>query len=66
MAAEAGVEESKGEIESILTATVVASGYRSRLEPPEIVRCAAKAAKTLRSRTPATLYSCETLLEGLA
>jgi hypothetical protein len=57
------VEESKGEIGSILTATVVVSGYRSRLDPPEIVRCATKAAKTLRSMTPATLYSCETLLK---
>ena len=66
MAAEAGVEEGKGEVGSILTATVVVGGYRSRLDPNEVLSHAAKVAKTLRSKTPAILYSCETLLQGLA
>src|SRR5919108_3121826 len=37
-------------------------GYDPLLEPPEVVSRAAKVAKTLRSRTPAKLYSCDAIL----
>jgi hypothetical protein len=66
MAAEAGAEEGKGEVGSILTAMVAVGGCRSQPELPEVERRAAKAAKTLRSRTPARLYLDDTLLERLA
>jgi hypothetical protein len=64
-AAHPGAEKESWRIR-VVTVTVMVGGYRSRLEPPEVVRRAAKAAKTLRSKTPARLYVCETLLEGLA
>jgi hypothetical protein len=49
-----------------MTVTVVMSSYRPLPEPPEFVSRAAKAAKTLKLRTPAKLYVYETLLERLA
>jgi hypothetical protein len=64
-AAEAGVEEDKGNVGSILPATVVVGGYRRLPKPTEVLSRAAQAAKALRSMMPAKLYSCDTLLEGL-
>ena len=48
-----------------MTVTVVVGSYRPLREPPEVMSHAAKAAKTLKSRTPAKLYIYETLLERL-
>jgi hypothetical protein len=64
-AAEAGVEEDKGDVGSILPATVVVGGYCRLPKPTEVVSRAAKIAKTLKSRTPAKLYVYETLLQRL-
>jgi hypothetical protein len=65
-AAEAGVEEDKGDVGSILPATVVMGGYCRLPKPPEVGSRAAKVAKTLKSSTPARLNVYETLLERLA
>jgi hypothetical protein len=65
MAAEAGEEEDKGEAGSILAATVL-GGYRHLPKPTEVLSRAAKAAKALRSITPARLYLYDTILERLA
>src|SRR5262245_45859375 len=64
-AAEAGVEEGKGEGGSVLTATAV-GGHRPRLEPAKVLSHAAKVATTLRSRKPERLYIHDTILERLA
>jgi hypothetical protein len=50
----------------VMTATVVMGSYRPLPEPPKFASCAAKAAKTLKLRTPAKLYIYETLLKWLA
>jgi hypothetical protein len=47
-------------------AAEVRGGYGPLLELPEVVSRAAKVAKTLTSRMPAKLYSCDTLLERLS
>jgi hypothetical protein len=57
------VEEEKGGVGSILPATVVVGGYCRLPKPTEVVRRAAKVAKTLKSSTPAKLYVYDTLLE---
>jgi hypothetical protein len=50
----------------VMTTTVVMSSYRPLPEPPTFVSRAAKAVKTLKSRTPAKLYIYETLLKWLS
>jgi hypothetical protein len=62
IAVEAGVKEDKGEVGSILPATVVVGGYRRLPKPTEVLSRAAKAAKALRSMMPAKLYLYDTLL----
>jgi hypothetical protein len=64
-AADAGGEERRGDISEVPVAAEVMGDYCPLLEPPAVVSRAAKLAKTLKSRTPAKLYSCETLLERL-
>jgi hypothetical protein len=63
---DAGVDEGGGDASGILTATAVVGGYWALLECPEVMSRAAKAAKTLRSRTPARWSLKTSLLERLA
>jgi hypothetical protein len=49
----------------VVTVTVV-DGYWTRPDPLKLSSRTAKVARRLRFRTPAKLYSCETLLEWLA
>jgi hypothetical protein len=63
--APSGVEGRGGDTSGVTTAPEVLGGYGPLLEPPEVVSCAAKVAKRLKSRTPAKLYVYETLLERL-
>jgi hypothetical protein len=49
-----------------VTSTVVIGGYRTLPECLMTITRRANSAKVLRSRTPAKLYSCETILEWLA
>jgi hypothetical protein len=60
------VDEDKGDVGSILPATVVVGGYCRLPKPTDVVSRAAKVAKTLKSSTPARLYVYDTLLERLA
>jgi hypothetical protein len=45
--------------------TVLVDGYWSRPDSLKLSRRTAEVLRRLRFRTPAKLYSCETLLEGL-
>jgi hypothetical protein len=49
----------------VMTVTVVVCGYRALPEPLAAITRIAKSAKLLRFSTPARLYLCDTLLEGL-
>jgi hypothetical protein len=51
-ASAAEAEEQGGDASGVVTAMVVV-GYRPLIDPTEVLSPAAKAAKTLRSRTPA-------------
>jgi hypothetical protein len=48
-----------------VTSTVVIGGYRTLPECLMTITRRANSAKVLRSRTPAKLYSCETILQRL-
>jgi hypothetical protein len=61
-----GVEGRGGDTSGMTIAAEVLGGHCPLLDPSEVVSRAVKVAKTLRSRTPAKLYSCKTLLERLA
>ena len=50
----------------VAIAAEVRGSYGPLLEPSEVMSRAAKVAITWQSRTPARLYSCDTLLERLA
>jgi hypothetical protein len=51
---------------AVFAATATVSGYWALSSSLEIISCAAKAAKELRSRTSAKIYVYQTLLERLA
>jgi hypothetical protein len=63
---EAGGEGRGGDTLGVAIAAEVMGGYGPLLEPPAVVSRAAKLATTLQSRTPAKLYSRDTLLQRLA
>jgi hypothetical protein len=49
----------------VVTVTVLGGGYRALVESLTVITRRANSAKELRSRTPAKLYSCKTILERL-
>jgi hypothetical protein len=63
---DAGVEERGSDASKVRTATVVVGSYHALTECLEVMSCAAKAAKALRSRTCGRLYVYDALLERLA
>jgi hypothetical protein len=50
----------------LVTITVLVDGYCTRPDCHKLSSCTAKALRRLRFKTPAKVYSCETLLEWLA